>query len=79
MDQQESSKDSKPKQKRKRKDPRIEKEYFEEIELTDPVTGEKTIQKVKITRYKPSGMPKPLGDKLISKDEEIDWILDEDT
>lgn len=30
----------------------VEKESFEEIELTDPITGKKFLQKVKITRYK---------------------------
>lgn len=37
---------------KKKKDDSIEKEYFEEIELTDPITGKKFLQKVKITRYK---------------------------
>lgn len=35
-----------------KKNDNIEKEYFEVIELTDPTTGEKYKQKVKITRYK---------------------------
>lgn len=30
----------------------VEREYFEEIEITDPLSGKKFIQKVKITRYK---------------------------
>lgn len=30
----------------------IEKEYFEEVELTDPITGKRFKQKVKIIRYK---------------------------
>jgi hypothetical protein len=41
---------------RKIKDPRknqIEREYFEEVELTDPVTLKKFKQKVKIFRLKP--------------------------
>ena len=66
----ENSKGSKPKSKKKRKDPRVENEYFEEVELTDPETGEKFTQKVKITRYKSSGMPKLEGKKGLP-DEEI--------
>lgn len=36
------------------KDPRVEKEYYKEIEFTCPIRG-KVKQKVKITRYKPFG------------------------
>ena len=59
------------KPRKKRKDPRIELEYFEEIEVTDPKTGEITTQKVKITRYKAVGS-KPVGNKGI-QDEEIEY------
>ena len=34
------------------KKPKIEKEYWEEVEITDPNTGKKIKQRVKITRYK---------------------------
>ena len=68
--------DNSKKPKKKRKDKRIEKEYFEEVELIDPKTGEKVIQKVKITRYKAVGS-KPVGNKGIP-DEEIDLEIEED-
>lgn len=35
-----------------RDDVEIEKEYFEEVTVTDPDTGEKITQKVKIIKYK---------------------------
>lgn len=57
------SEDLKTKSKKKRKDPRIESEYFEEIEVRDPNTGKVSIQKVKIVRYKASNAPKPVGNK----------------
>jgi len=38
--------------KKNKKEDDIEEEFFEEMEFTDPVTGKKFIQKVKITRYK---------------------------
>jgi len=50
------------KPRKKRKDPRILEEVFEDVEITDPNTGKKTIQKVKITRYKPVG-EKKVGNK----------------
>jgi hypothetical protein len=31
----------------------IDTEYVEEVEVTDPATGKKIIQKVKVTRFKP--------------------------
>ena len=68
-----TSKDSSDKSKkprRKRKDPRIESEFYEEIEITDPVTGKKTIQKVKVTRYKAVG-EKPVGNKGLP-DEDVE-------
>ena len=42
------------KPRKKRKDNRIEKEYFEEVEVIDP-NGNKIVQKVKVTRYKALG------------------------
>ena len=39
-----------PKKKKSRIE--VESEYWEEIELTDPVTGEKTTQRVKVQRIK---------------------------
>lgn len=73
MQNKESGKDSeiKSKRKRKRKDPRIESEYFEEMEFTDPTTGKKYTQKVKITRYKAAGAPKVEGNKGLP-DEDIE-------
>jgi hypothetical protein len=35
-----------------KKNDNIESEYWEEVVLTDPTTGKKLTQKVKITRYK---------------------------
>jgi hypothetical protein len=48
--------------KKERKNPMIENEYFEEIEVIDPKTGEVLIQKVKVIRYKPVRQ-KPVGNK----------------
>lgn len=45
--------------KKKRKDPRIESESWEEIELTDPITGLKFMHKVLVKKYK------PIEDKLV--------------
>ena len=42
----------KTKEKKTKRDPRIESEYFEDIEMTDPLTGKKIIQRVKVVRYK---------------------------
>lgn len=42
----------KTREKKTKKDSRIESEYFEDVEITDPVTGKKIIQRVKIVRYK---------------------------
>lgn len=70
---------------RKRKDKRIESEYWEEIEVTNPKTGKKTIQKIKITRYK-AITEKPVGNKGLPDEEieleELDYSLidnDEDS
>lgn len=52
---------------KKRKDNRIEMEYTDEIELTDPETGKITIHKVKVTRYK-SAAEKQIGLKGISEE-----------
>jgi hypothetical protein len=41
-------------QKTPRKDPRIESEWLEDVEITDPKTGKKQIHRVKVTRYKPA-------------------------
>lgn len=62
--------------KSKKKDPRIEEEFYEEIEVTCPNTGKKIKQKVKVTRYKAVG-PKPVGNKGISEElnEEIDYAF----
>ena len=69
------------KPRKKRKDTRIEKEYFEEIEVTDPSTGEVIIQKVKIVRYKAVGS-KPIGNKGIPDEEveveELEYEWDEE-
>lgn len=37
---------------KKRKDKRIEEEYWEEVEVTNPKTGKVSKQRVKITKYK---------------------------
>ena len=60
--------------KKKRKDNRVELEYWEDIEVTDPKTGEKVIKKIKITRYK-TVKERELGKKGIS--EEIENGLDD--
>lgn len=70
------------KTRKKRKDPRVEKEFFEEIEITDPKTGEKKIQKVKITRYKAVG-EKLVGNKGVSeeiedKDFQYSWDFEDE-
>lgn len=67
------------KPRKKRKDPRIECEYFEDMEITDPKTGQKTIQKVKITRYKAAGGPKEFGNKGVAEEieeEQFDFNWD---
>lgn len=62
--------------KKKRKDPRIVSESFEDVELTDPVTGKKIIYNAKITRYKPVGS-KPVGNKGTGVvDEDIDLEIE---
>ena len=69
---------------KKRKDNRVEMEYTDEIELTDPDTGKVTIHKVKVTRYK-SAVEKQIGQKGISEELETsedlayDWDFTEQT
>jgi len=70
--------DIKPKKvRKKRKDNRIEKEYEEKIEIIDPITGEITVQRVKITRYKAVG-EKLVGNKGLIEEEEIEYIYETD-
>lgn len=57
------------KKKSKKKDDRIEVEYFEEIEYTCSKTGEKKIKQVKVTRYKAVG-ERPVGNKGLPELEE---------
>lgn len=70
--------------KKKRKDNRIESEYIDEIELTDPITGKVSIHRVKVTRYK-SAAEKQIGQKGISEELEgsedlaYDWDFTEET
>ena len=46
-------------EKSKKKDPKLESESFEEIELTDPITGTVSVHKVLLKKYK------PVADKLV--------------
>lgn len=68
------------KPRKKRKDPRIEEEYFEDIEVTCPATGELIKQKVKIVRYKAVG-EKKVGKKgvveEIEEEPDLKWDLTE--
>lgn len=70
--------------KKKRKDSRVESEYVDEIEITDPITGKVSIHKVKVTRYK-SAVEKQIGQKGISEELETgedlayDWDFTEET
>lgn len=69
------------KRKSKKKDQRIEKEYFEEIEITCPKTGKLKKQKVKVTRYKAIG-ERPIGNKgIVSEEleEELDLTKEEES
>jgi hypothetical protein len=48
-----------------KKNDNIETEYWEVIELTDPITGKKFSQKVKIIKYKtPNLSSKSIADEL---------------
>lgn len=67
---------------KKRKDKRIETEYWEEIEVTDPKTGKKFKQKVKVVRYKAVPAHKPVGNKGIVEelyDSDYDDLTDEES
>ena len=68
----------KKKPRKKRKDPTIQEEYWEEIETTCPATGKLIKQKIKITRYKAVGA-KPVGKKGVTEEleEETGWDLSE--
>lgn len=68
--------DKEKKQRKKRKDPRVETEFYEEVEITDPVTGKKIVQKVLVTRYKPIG-EKVIGNKGLPE-EEIECVWEEE-
>lgn len=57
--------------KKKRKDPRIESVEYEDIPITDPITGKVSILKVKVTKYK-SAAEKQIGMKGISEELEGD-------
>lgn len=57
----------KRKQKSIVKKPKIESEYWEDIEVTDPATGKIIQQRVKVTRYK-SG---PQCEDIIDGDEDF--------
>lgn len=50
-------------------DPLVESEFLEEIEITDPKTGQKIKQKVKITRFKP--IPYKAIRSVLEEDDEI--------
>ena len=41
--------------KKKRKDRRVEREYYDFIQVKDPISGQLIKQKVKITKYKAKG------------------------
>lgn len=62
--------------KKKRKDRRVEKEFYEWVEVKDPATGEMIRQRVKVTRYKAKG-GKPLVDRPTISEEELGFVEDE--
>lgn len=64
--------------KKKRKDPRIESVEYEDIPITDPITGKVSILKVKVTKYK-SAAEKQIGMKGISEELEGSEDLNFDT
>lgn len=43
---------------KKRKDSRIESEFYEDYKYTNPDTGVTTTKRVKVTKYKPVGAKK---------------------
>lgn len=49
------STDNSEKPKKKRKDRRVEREYYDFIEVTDPTTGKVIKQRVKVTKFKTKG------------------------
>jgi hypothetical protein len=60
-----------------KKNENIENEYWEVIELTDPITNKKFTQKVKITKYKtPNAKGKGVAEEL--EDDPVVITLDED-
>lgn len=63
------SKSKKPR--KKRKDPRVLEEFFEDVEITDPDTGKKSMQKVKVVRYKLIG-EKKVGQKGLQEELELE-------
>ena len=56
---------------KKRKDSRIESEFYEDYEYTNPDTGVTTIKRVKVTKYKPVGAKKVKA-KIFTKEVEMD-------
>ena len=69
----EISTESQPKLKKKRKDRRVESEYYDEVEFTDPSTGKKIKQKVKVTKYKTKG--DRFNRKPVISEEELNYEL----
>jgi hypothetical protein len=60
-----------------KKNENIEDEYWEVIELTDPITNKKFTQKVKITKYKtPNVRGKGVAEEL--EDDSVVALPDED-
>jgi len=51
----ESTDSSEQQPKKKRKDRRVEREYYDFIQVKDPISGQLIKQKVKITKYKTKG------------------------
>ena len=62
----EKKENTKKETKSRRRDTYVEKEYWEDIELTDPVSGKKIIQRVKIKRY--ASTPRDEDGNLFTKD-----------
>lgn len=65
------SKSSSEKPKKKRKDRRVEKEYWDWVEVKDPTTGETIKQKVKITKFKTKG--DRFNKKTVVSEEELGY------
>lgn len=66
------------KPKKKRKDRRVEQEYFELIEVKDPSTGEIIKQRVKITKYKTKGDRVKFKPVITEEDLGYELAADED-